>query len=178
MAENIRKLGNILFDSVKHTGEQVAQVVREHLLRIDICLDAQCFHLPPDIRAADGFACAGHKNHTALDILLCCVAEQFFPQFPHDKHGSCLTLAAHHRLTAFGRFHGDELQFADPDAGTANGLQDEIQPFVVPALRRLAKSGVLRFRQLLFFGAVDLLLQLQGFYPQIVPTKKGKQAIY
>ena len=83
----------------------------------------------------------------------------------------------HHRLTVFGRFHGDELQFADPDAGTADGLQDEIQPFVVPALRRLAKSGVLRFGQLLFFGTVDLLLQLQGFHLQIVPAKKHKQTV-
>lgn len=77
VTENICKLGNILFNSVEHTGEQVAQVMRKHLLRIDICLYTECFHLSPDIRAAYGFACAGHKNHTAFNSLLCCIAEQF-----------------------------------------------------------------------------------------------------
>ena len=77
VTEDVGQLCNVLFDFIEHTGEQVAQVVREHLLRVDICLDAQRFYLPPDIRAADGFARAGHENHTAFNILLCCVAEHF-----------------------------------------------------------------------------------------------------
>ena len=36
VTENVGKLGNVLFDSVKHTGEQVAQIVRKHLLRVDV----------------------------------------------------------------------------------------------------------------------------------------------
>ena len=148
--------------------------MREHLLRVDICLDAQRFHLPPDIRAADGFARAGHKNHTRLDPLLCCVAEQFLSQLPHDKHRAGFAFAAHHCLAAFGRFHGDELQLADPDAGAADGLQDEVQPFIVFSLRCPAQSGVLCFCQLSFFGAENLLLKLQGFYLQIVPAEKGE----
>ena len=99
-------------------------------------------------------------------------------QLPHDKHRAGFAFAAHHCLAAFGRFHGDELQFADPDAGAADGLQDEVQPFVVPTLRRFAKSGVFRFGQFLFFGTVDLLLQLQGFYPQVMPAKKHKQTVH
>ena len=75
--ENIRKFCYILFNAVKYPCEQVAQVMRKHLLRIDICLYTECFHLSPDIRAAYGFACAGHKNHTAFNSLLCCIAEQF-----------------------------------------------------------------------------------------------------
>ena len=135
VSENVGKLGNILLNAVKHTGEQVAEVVRKHLLRVDLCLDAQSFHFPPDIRAADWFAGAGYKNHSTLNILLRSIAEQFFSQLPDNKNRSCLALAVHHRLTAFGR-----LQFTDPDACTANRLQDEIQPFVVPVLRRPAKS--------------------------------------
>ena len=67
VSENIRKLGNILFDAVKDTGEQVPQVMGEHLLRVDIRLRTQGFHLPPDVGAADGLTCAGHKDHTAFD---------------------------------------------------------------------------------------------------------------
>ena len=37
VTENIRKLGNILFNSVKHTGKQVAQIMRKYLLRVDVC---------------------------------------------------------------------------------------------------------------------------------------------
>ena len=77
VTENVGKLGNVLFDAVKHPGEQVAQIMRKHLLRIDIRLDAQRFHLPPNIRAADRLARACYKNHTAFNILLCCIAEQF-----------------------------------------------------------------------------------------------------
>ena len=40
VTENIGKLGDVLFDSIEHTGEQVAQVVRKYFLRVDICLRA------------------------------------------------------------------------------------------------------------------------------------------
>ena len=52
VTENIGKLGDVLFDSIEHTGEQVlfqrvigpgeqvAQVMRKHLFRIDIRLHA------------------------------------------------------------------------------------------------------------------------------------------
>ena len=36
VTENIGEFGNILFDAIKHAGEQVPQVMREHLVRIDI----------------------------------------------------------------------------------------------------------------------------------------------
>lgn len=38
--ENIRKLGDVLFDAVEYPGEQVPQVMGEHLLRIDVRLGA------------------------------------------------------------------------------------------------------------------------------------------
>ena len=52
VTENVGKLCDILFNAVKHTGEQVAKIVRKDLLRINICLYTECFHLSPDIRAA------------------------------------------------------------------------------------------------------------------------------
>ena len=40
VAENIRQFCDVLFDSVEHPCEQVAQIVRKDLLRIDPCLFA------------------------------------------------------------------------------------------------------------------------------------------
>ena len=41
MTENVSELGDILFDAVKYPCEQVAQVVRKDLVRIDIGFLAQ-----------------------------------------------------------------------------------------------------------------------------------------
>ena len=38
MTENICKLGNVLFNPVKYPCEQVSQVMRKLLLRVDISL--------------------------------------------------------------------------------------------------------------------------------------------
>lgn len=35
VTEDIRQLGNVFFDTVKYTGEQVAQIVGKHLLRVN-----------------------------------------------------------------------------------------------------------------------------------------------
>ena len=40
VTENVGKFGDVLFNAVKHSGKQVAQVVGKDLLRIDICLFA------------------------------------------------------------------------------------------------------------------------------------------
>lgn len=77
MTENIRQLSNILLNAVKLTGEQVAEIMRKDLLRVDARFLAQCFHLPPDIRAAYRLAGTSRENFTEFDLLLRRVAEQF-----------------------------------------------------------------------------------------------------
>lgn len=177
VTENVGELCNVLFDAVKHPGEQVAQIVRKHLFRVDLRLLAQGFHLPPDICPVDGLARAGHENHPAFDPLLRRIAEQFLFQRLYDKNCPSLRLAVHHRFSAPDRFHGDIPQLADPDAGSADGLQDQAEPPIVPALRRPDQAGVFLPGQFLFFGAVDLLLQFQHFHLQIVPAQKGEQTV-
>ena len=56
VTENVCKLGNVSLDAVKHTGEQMPQVVRKDLTGINISLRTERFHLPPDVCAADRFA--------------------------------------------------------------------------------------------------------------------------
>ena len=50
VTENVGELGNIFFDTVKHSCKQMAQVVRKNFLRIDTRTFAKAFHFPPDIR--------------------------------------------------------------------------------------------------------------------------------
>ena len=40
VSENIRKFCNVLFHTVKDSCKQVTQVVREHLLRVHVGIDA------------------------------------------------------------------------------------------------------------------------------------------
>ena len=150
------------------------QVMGKYLLRVDTRFLTQEFHLPPDIRPIDGLARAGHENHPAFDSLLRCVAEQFLSQRLHKKHRPGLCFTAYHRLAAPCCLNGDKLQLTDPDAGAADGLQNQTESLVVFALRRTAQVSVLLPGQLLFFGAVNLLLQFQCFYLQVVPAEKGE----
>ena len=62
VTENIGEFCNVLFNAVKNTSEQVAQIVRKYFLWIYPRLLAKSFHLPPDIRAAYWFACSCNKN--------------------------------------------------------------------------------------------------------------------
>lgn len=108
VTENVGQLGDVFFNAVKYTGEQVAQVMGKHLLRVDVRFLTQGFHLPPDIRPIDGGTRSGHKNHAAFDSLLRCIAEQFLSQRLDKKHRPSFCLAVHHRLAMPGRFNGDK----------------------------------------------------------------------
>ena len=78
VAEDIGELGDVLFQPVKRTGEQMPEIMREHLAGIDVRVPAQRFHLPPDIRAADGLAAAGDKDRACCDTLFLGVLQQLF----------------------------------------------------------------------------------------------------
>ena len=122
VTEDVRQLGNVLFDSVKYTGKQVTKIMWKHLLRVDTRFLTQGLHLPPDICPIDGLARAGYENYSAFDSLLRCIAEQFLPQRLHKKHRPGFRLAAYHRLAAPCCLNGDKLQLTDSDAGTTDGL--------------------------------------------------------
>lgn len=86
VTKNVGKLCNIFFNPIKCACKQMAKIMRKHLLRIDICIFAQGFHLSPDIRAVYRLSAFRYKNHTVFYSLLCCIAEQFLFQFFHDKN--------------------------------------------------------------------------------------------
>ena len=44
VSQNIRQLGDVLIDAIEYPCEQVPQIVRKNLFRIDIRILAQLFH--------------------------------------------------------------------------------------------------------------------------------------
>ena len=126
MSENIRQLGNILFDSVKYPGEQMPEIMRKNLLRIDVGCAAEGFHFPPDIRAAYCPAGSGDKNHAGFDAMLGGVAEQFFTQLFDDEYRPGFRLAGDGCLTGFDGLNRDILQLADPNACPAYRLLNQV----------------------------------------------------
>ena len=61
VTQNVGKFGNILFDSVKGSGKQLSQVVREHLALRDLRLLTQGFHFLPYIMTAYRLAASRDK---------------------------------------------------------------------------------------------------------------------
>ena len=86
VTENVGKLGDVFLDTVEDAGEQMTQVVRKHLVRIDVCFFAKGLHIPPDVCPADRLATARDEDTARFDPLLRHIAEQFLLQFPHDEH--------------------------------------------------------------------------------------------
>ena len=62
VAENIGEFCDILFNAVKYSREEMAQVVRKYFLWIYPRLLAQRFHFTPNIGAAYWLACSCNKN--------------------------------------------------------------------------------------------------------------------
>lgn len=62
VTEDIGKLGDIFFNSVKRAGEQVAEVMRKHFAEIDVRIPAKLFHFSPNIFTAHWVAVTGNKN--------------------------------------------------------------------------------------------------------------------
>lgn len=54
VAQNIRQPGDVMVDGVELPGEQVAQVVGEHFLRVHPGALAEVLHHPPDIGTVQG----------------------------------------------------------------------------------------------------------------------------
>ena len=69
VAKDVRKLGNILFNTVKRTRKQVPQIVRKHLAWQYVCLLAQRFHQTPHMMTADRLSISGSKDASLLNIV-------------------------------------------------------------------------------------------------------------
>ena len=78
VTENIGELGDVLFKLVKCSCKEMAQIVRKHLIGIDVCLFAQRFHFTPNICTVDGLARFRNEYRSCFDVSFSGIAEQFF----------------------------------------------------------------------------------------------------
>ena len=62
VTEYVGEFGDVLFDAVKDTGEQMAKIVRKDFIRVDARLFAQAFHVAPYISPAYRISAACDKN--------------------------------------------------------------------------------------------------------------------
>ena len=77
VTEYVCELGNVLFNTVEGSCEQVAQIMRKYLLRIYARFLTKAFHFTPNVSSAHRFAASGYENSTGRNLLLCYIAEQF-----------------------------------------------------------------------------------------------------
>ena len=69
VAQHIGQLHHIVGTAIKRLGEQVPQVVGEHLFRRDSRCTAQCFHFRPDLFSGNRLTASGEKHLARGDFL-------------------------------------------------------------------------------------------------------------
>ena len=130
VAQNIRQLGDVLFDAVKCPGKQLSQVVGKHLAFLDTGSFTPLFHLPPDTTAVQGLAVFADKDRASCDAAAFGIIQQDIFQLTRNEDCPGFTFAVDCDLTTTHRLNGEELQLRYPDTGTTDGLEYQIQLFV------------------------------------------------
>ena len=167
VAEDIGQFGDILLHGVKGAGEEMAQIMREDLLRCDARLDAERLHLLPDITAVDRPSARRDEYRPRNDAPSRDIPLQLFLQGGNEKNRSRLPLAGHRRLAPPHRLDRDARQLADTDPRAAHRLQNERQPLILPLGRASDKTSVFLLRQLLLCRAKGLPLHLELPHAQL-----------
>ena len=128
MAQDVRQLGHVPGDPVEGAGEEVAQIVGKDLPGGHPGRGAQRLHLRPDLPAGERTAVSGEKDLAGSGFLLPGVLQQLLAQLPGDEDGADFTLQRHLGPAQGDGLHGDIPDLGDPDAGGADGLQQQGQP--------------------------------------------------
>ena len=80
MAQHIRKAHDVPLGPVEGGGEQVPQIVREHLARLHPCRLAQPLEFKPHLPPRNALPAACEKNLTGSDFLFSGVLHQLAAQ--------------------------------------------------------------------------------------------------
>ena len=174
VTEHIGELRDILIHFIEHPRKQMSEIVREHLIRAYASVGTDRFHIPPDICPINGKPAPRNKYHTALYPMLFCIIKQPIPQFRNQENNPRLALAAYNSLPAPSRFYGDETQLTDAHSRASDCLQYQSES-CAPALRSTTQAIILLPRQLRFLCAVQLPLNSNALYMQLVPAEMRKQ---
>lgn len=75
VAQDVRQLGDVLFDAIKGPGEELAQIVGKHFGWIYSGNCAELFHLRPNITSVKGSAGSGNKDYPIADAAFFCIVQ-------------------------------------------------------------------------------------------------------
>ena len=123
------------------------------------------FHHFPDMRPIHGPARPRDKHRTCGNSATAQIAFQRFAQFPCNQNGTVFSFEADGIFTRRYRLRSNKLQFRYADAGAADCLKYQRQPFIPFLFRRCHQTYVLRFAQFFFPGEKRLFLNFQLFDP-------------
>ena len=177
VAEDVRKLDNVLVGAVKRRRKQVAQVVRKDLLRVHARALAEFFHLRPDLITGHCIAAFGAKDRAGSGFLPRGKFEQLAAEFGGQQNGADLAFERDLGLAVFGGLDGDVLYLADANTGGADGLHQERKAAVARSLRRGDQSLIFCARQFLPAVAEQSVLDLQEPRPAIRPAAEEEKAV-
>ena len=130
MTKQVGQLRDIFFDVVERPRKQMPQVVGEHFPRGYFGAGAQRLEQFPDRHAAKRFAAAGQKDRAVVDAVFLAPLLQPVAEFGGQQNLPAFALAADGRLAAADGFSRDILQLGYPDAGGADGLQQQLGALV------------------------------------------------
>ena len=177
VAQHVRQLYNILAGPVEGRGEQVPQIVGEHLGGLHPRRPAQALHLRPDLGPGQTFSASGEKNLPGGDFLLLGVLQQLAAEFAGNEDGADLALQGDLRPPRFCRLHRDVPHLADPDAGAADGLHHQGQPVSALRLGGADQPRICTPVQLPPPVPEGPPLELQKFDPLVPPAPEAEEAV-
>ena len=91
VTKDVSQPGDVLFDTVEHPREQVAEIVRKHLLRIHTRFSANALHFPPDARPVYGSPGSRNKDCTLPDPVHGNIMQKLLSQVAYYKDASRLS---------------------------------------------------------------------------------------
>ena len=176
VTQDIRQLGDVLFQIVERPGEELAQIVREDFVRINFCPRAELFHRSPDVAAVQRPSRAGAEDDAAADSRVPRVAQQERFEPAGEQNFPVFVLAGHADLAPAHGLHREIPQLRDADAGGADGLHQKPQPPV--SLRGPQKAQVFRAAQLPLRSLVDLPLHAAQPHAAVRQAAEGEKAVH
>ena len=177
MAEQVSELGDIMADAVEGPGEQVPQVVGEHLGGRDPSQLADRFHLCTDLLSGQPCTVSGEKDLAGSGFLFFGVFQELFSQLARQQDGADLAFERDLGPALACGLDRDILHLGDADAGGADGFHEQGKALLTLGVGGLDQTDILVLCQLPVRAAEQTALELEGIDAAGMPTHEVKEAV-
>ena len=177
VAEQVRKFGEVAFERIEYFGEEVAEIVREHLARRDSGLPAYLLHLRPYAVAAQRLPVSVAEYRAVRRFLRGGVAQELFYERGGEEYAAAFAFEPQLGASSTRGLHRDEGELGYADTGRAYGLHREAKAFVPFTPRRLDELHILSAPQLAAFIAEGGALALEKFCSPVRKPSMGQHPI-